>query len=68
MQRQFGDVNAINNDAPCMEMMAQVGHHRGELWCWGWVQPGTWVPMKMQKTVIAGPYTRTEVPFSAVGT
>lgn len=56
VQRQFGDVNAINDDAPCMETMSQVGHHGGGWWSWGWAQPGRWVPTKMhEKTVIAGP-------------
>lgn len=56
VQRQFGDVNAVNDDAPCVEAMSQVGHHGRGWWCWGRVQPGTWVPMRMQgETVIAGP-------------
>lgn len=26
VQRQFGDVDAVNDDAPCVETMLQVGH------------------------------------------
>lgn len=51
VQRQFGDVNAVNDDAPCVETMLQVGH-RGA---------GTWVPGRMQgKTVTAGPPVTSE--------
>lgn len=46
VQWQFGDVDAVNDDAPCVETMLQVGH-RGA---------GTGVPMRMQgKTLIARP-------------
>lgn len=57
VQRQFGDVDAIDDDAPCMQTVSQVGHQgAGRRWHWGQGLPATWVPTRMRgKVVMAGP-------------
>lgn len=59
VQRQFGDVDAIDDDSPCVQTVSQAGP-QGAGRC-GQGPPGTWVPMRMQRKVaMAGPPATSE--------